>query len=71
MRVEQAYNLDIYPERIIMQAINDYRGICNIVANIQDSYAVCQFSHGKTDERTIVLEFSNYLIELLNSRRPT
>lgn len=69
MRVEQTYSLDIYPEPVLRQAIKDYHDICHIEATIKDGSMVCCFSHGKIDETTIMHEFSNYLIELLNSRR--
>ena len=68
MEIEQKYCLEIYPEDIIERAIEDYHNICNISREIMDGDMICRFSNGNTNEKTIMLEFSNYLIELINSR---
>jgi len=68
MRTEKAYCLDIYPESVLRQAIDDYHDICDIEVEIQNHNMICRFLHGKTNEEIIMLEFSNYLIELINSR---
>ena len=68
MEFEQKYCLEIYPADILERAIEDYHDICDIDQEVRDGDMICRFSNGKTNAEIIMLEFSNYLIELLNSR---
>lgn len=63
--INKDYDLDIYPESIIRQAINDYSNICKIKADIKDGFAFLSFSDSVYDINQTVQEFSNYLIDLI------
>lgn len=61
------YSLYIYPKNIIMKAIHDYNNIAEINMSLEQNYFVCEFSKCITDAEHVKNEFTNYLIEILNT----
>lgn len=68
MKNEMIYQEGIYPYKIIERAVCDYQDICCIKLEWIDGGCRCIFSNGKTNIARIMLEFSNYLLELAGSR---
>ena len=66
---KQHYSYLIYPEPILTKAIFDYRGIARIRKKIVQDGAEL-FFHSRYPLDTVIGEFNNYLIQLLN-RSPT
>lgn len=64
---EIAFASMIYPKAIIQKAITDYQSICRIQMEQHTDYVLCTFLESITDIDLTICEFSNYLIELLNS----
>lgn len=67
-KIIQFFSLDIYPKNYIEKAIVDYINICKIDLAYDGSTAKCTFYNSVTDLEITVKEFSNYLIEIINSR---
>ena len=65
MNDELIYDNSIYPLKVILQAINDYRDICTVEVVQTDKNTRCIFGEGKTDMSVIMREFTNYLLELM------
>ena len=63
------YSKGFYRGEDIVAAIEDYRKIATITMSEEPEHYVCSFSNCIVDPKRTVLEFSNYLIELLNTRR--
>ncbi len=63
--INQSYNLSIYNLNVIKTAIHMYSEICQIKLNVIGSRATCSFFSDQYDVGQIVLEFDNFLIELL------
>jgi|GEM_PF-6433479 len=64
---EKSYDKRIYPRQTLENAVFAYKGIANIRINEErDSYK-CVFGKSSIDTKTVINEFDNYLIELLNS----
>ena len=62
---DRLYNLDIYTLKAIKIAIRYYSEICSIEYRTKDNYAVCSFFADKNQIEQIIMEFDNFLIELL------
>lgn len=62
------YPASVYEKTVVEQAIADYRGICRIRLRSDGREYVCVFSRSRADLELTALEFTNYLIELSNSR---
>ena len=58
----------IYNQSDIKRAIVDYSGICRITTSESCNGVSCTFSDSITDIKLTAHEFSNYLIELSNTR---
>jgi len=58
----------IYDQAVIKQAVMDYSGICRISITESRNGVSCMFSDSITDITLTAHEFSNYLIELSNTR---
>ena len=65
--MKMRYPANVYPLDVIQRAIADYRHICLISYKISKAETVCCFRNSVTDLTRTVQEFSNYLIELINS----
>ena len=64
----QRYAKGFYSALDVSRAVKDYKRIATITLYEEKDYYVCKFSNCITDPRRVVLEFNNYLIELMNSR---
>lgn len=64
-RVE--FDLVIYSESTILRAIEDYRELCNIAVFMKNGLLICEFSDCKYEMTTTIHEFSNYVIDLMNT----
>ena len=64
----QRYAKEFYSSDVIHKAINDYRAIASISVSEEVRYYVCDFSNCVIDPNTVILEFNNYLIELMHTR---
>jgi hypothetical protein len=60
------YSKDLYPQKVIETAIEDYKNISKIIVSSNKNGFVCCFSDCLVDETRVVAEFDNYLIELIN-----
>ena len=58
----------IYPRELIVRAKEDYQQICCISIEDNAGGIICTFSESITDINLTAKEFSNYLIELANTR---
>jgi len=67
-KIIQKYVLEIYPCNYIQKAILDYKNICKIDMVFNNNVVECTFYDSLVDLEITVKEFSNYLIELINSR---
>lgn len=62
------YPASLYKEGIFSIATKAYKDICDISYHIDDDYIVCDFSDSIYDLKMTAMEFSNFLLEILNSR---
>lgn len=60
------YSKAFYTLEVINRAISDYKGIASITLTSTEAYYRCVFNKCVVDTQRVVLEFNNYLIELLN-----
>lgn len=60
-------NLEIYSEKTIQKAIQDYHSLAKISVKHRKERATITFWHCKYDENKTVKEFENYLIGIENS----
>lgn len=67
-KYELSFNKTIYSPLAIRKAVADYSQICNIEVLETEKAVRCIFTDSKFDLRQTTLEFSNYLLEILNSR---
>ena len=58
------YTKQVYSYRDIVKAVNDYLDICTISVSETPEDYVCRFQFPNGVDPIIILEFSNYLIEL-------
>ena len=65
---ERVFDRRIYPSHVIDTAIRAYKGIVIIKKVRTDDATVCTFIEKNTPNQIVINEFSNYLIELLNSK---
>ena len=63
-----SFNKKVYRKDCVLRAIDDYAYIANISFSEHDGYYICNFSNTKYDLEVTKKEFTNYLIELQNSR---
>ena len=61
------YSKEFYRFDDVAAAIKDYKKLTTITMSEEHGYYVCTFSNCLIEPRRIVLEFNNYLIELMNS----
>lgn len=64
----QLFSKEFYPKDVILKAIKDYRGIATIEFTTASEYFRCEFHDCVVDPSAVVLEFNNYLLELLNAQ---
>ena len=57
----------IYPQSVILQAIQDYAEICRIKLRRTGGGVECVFLKSIAAPELTAMEFSNYLIELINA----
>ena len=67
-KYEILFNKGIYNSLAIQRAVKDYSQICNIQVVETENSIRCIFTNSKYDLQETALEFSNYLLEILNSR---
>lgn len=60
------YSKNIYPKQVIVRAIEAYRDFSRIEMTESDKYWILEFRDCFTDEKMVVNEFGNYLIEAAN-----
>lgn len=60
-------NREVYSDRVIEQALNDYKGIAKTSQKKKDKFFIITFWLCKYDESRTIKEFENYLIGLENS----
>lgn len=63
----QLYSKTFYSKKVLTKAISDYHRIATIKLSENGSHYMCEFRKCVVDEQTVMNEFNNYLIELLNS----
>ncbi len=59
------FDLEIYPLEIIKIAVKEYSKFCTVNLEQKEKIALCTFSSDNIPADLIVLEFGNYLIELM------
>lgn len=59
---------ELYPLSYISTAQATYTGICQLEVEENDTYWLCNFSACKYEEQRTIMEFENYLIDLMNCR---
>ena len=64
MNLVQIYDLDIYPERCIIDAVKAYQGIASIDLKKIDGKMLCFITSSIYDVKETAGEFSNYLLAL-------
>lgn len=57
----------IYNKDSINRAIFDYKNFCRIEVRETNNYYLCSFYDCKYDMEKTMLEFENYLIDIINS----
>ena len=62
------YVRSLYPLKVIEQAAYDYEYICTIDIKVIGDVTRCTFSNSRVPLALTIHEFSNYLIELINTR---
>ncbi len=62
------FDADIYSKKAIEQSIIDFNELCRIETETNNNYIICRFFDCKYDIKTTIDEFSNYVIDLMNSR---
>ena len=65
---DNRYSKEFYRADDVSAAIRDYKKLAKITISEENGYYICTFSDCLIDPKRIVLEFDNYLIELMNSR---
>lgn len=60
------YDGNIYAERAVIRAANDYSAIAKVTIASDGRDIKCSFSDCSYDEETTVREFSNYIIGQMN-----
>lgn len=66
--LKQSYSKEIYTKNSLLSAIKAYEKIAEIKLSDDNGYYWCEFNRCIVDPSRVVLEFGNYLIELLNNR---
>lgn len=62
------YSSTLYSKSCIDQGITSYKNLCDIKVQYDTEQTVCRLSNGKVNLELTAMEFSNYLIEIMNSR---
>lgn len=57
----------IYYKKAIIKAVLDYKHLCKIKIIETDNYFICNFSNCKYDIKKTMLEFENYIIDIMNT----
>jgi hypothetical protein len=65
MKKTETYDMAVYPEDLIQQAVNVYAGVCPVRYRISGQQVVCEFEADAENIDLIILEFGNFLIELM------
>lgn len=60
-------NKEIYPIRVINEAVSSFYDIVAITVKEKNNYWICEFSKSKYDLEETQKEFENYLIGLINT----
>ncbi len=66
MKHSRSYIKQIYTSQVIAEAIKAYGKIASISMSEKDEHYVCVFTNCVVDPERVMLEFDNYLIELLH-----
>lgn len=56
------FDLDLYSEKAIHQAIKDYKGVAQIIANKDENIIRCYIKGAKYDYFETCHEFDNYVL---------
>ena len=64
----QKYSNKVYSLSAIKKAINDYGNIARILLSEKEGYYTCEFYNCQIDSQRVMLEFDNYLVELMNTK---
>ncbi len=64
----QHYTKLFYTETALKNAIRDYASLGMISLHEEQGCFVCEFSSCAINTRRVMLEFNNYLIELMNQQ---
>lgn len=65
MKKTETYDMAIYPEALIQKAVNAYASVCPVRYEVSGQKIFCEFEADADDIELIILEFGNYLIELM------
>lgn len=60
---------ELYSLSDIRTAQAAYAGICQLEVGENDTHWLCNFSACKYEEQRTIMEFENYLIDLINCKR--
>lgn len=60
---------ELYPLSYISTAQAAYAEICQMQVDENDTHWLCNFSACKYEEQRTIMEFENYLINLINCKR--
>ena len=60
------FDLNLYDQKCIKKAIEDFSDIAEIISEKCDNKIICRMLASKADINLTVCEFSNYIIDLMN-----
>lgn len=63
-----SFSKDFYSKSAIIRAINDYSKLAKITLSEESNYYICSFNNCVIASERVKHEFSNYLIEVMNSQ---
>lgn len=62
------YSSMLYSKSCIKQGLIAYKDLCDIEVRYETGQTVCRLSNSRVNLEMTAREFSNYLIEIMNSR---
>ena len=60
------FDLNLYDQKCIKKAIDDFYDIAEIISEKCDNKIICRMLASKADINLTTCEFSNYIIDLMN-----
>lgn len=60
------FDLNLYAQKCIKKAIDDFYDIAEIISEKCDNKIICRMLASKADINLTACEFSNYIIDLMN-----